>query len=347
MKTVVTGGTGFIGSHLVRELLNRGDQVRVFALPGDDRTPIDGLEVEVCEGDVRDFDAVARALRGADRLYHLAGMASLWAPDPGVFDEVNHLGTLNVLRAAGQTDTLERIVYTSSATVLAPSNRNDPTYYHFLNSPVEAAGPYCRSKLMAGRAALAASCECLPVVIVCPTAPIGPGDPNITPPTQMILNVLNGRVKGAIYDCKFNLVDVRDVAVAHIKAEELGQPGRIYPLNSANLMLSDLLALVKGMTGLKVPRRRIPYTVALSFAYLNELVADHITGAQPIASVTGVRLAKSTFWFDNRLTTRDLNVAFRPVEESLYATIADLLARGLVTRPVALKKPADPVWPGA
>lgn len=338
MKTIVTGGSGFIGSAVVRKLLERGRTVRVLVLPGHEAPALRGLDVETAIGDVRDYDSLLKAFKGCSTLYHLAANPNLWAPDPSVFEEINHQGTRNVLRAAGSVGSLDKIVYTSSAMVLKRSPKGLSREYALLDDAVEAVGPYSRSKLLASRAVMEAAGKGLPVVIVAPTMPLGPGDFNITPPTRMLLNFLNGKTK-ALFNCRLNIVDVRDAAEGHVKAEEKGEFGKIYVLAGTNLTLSQLFGKIAQMTGIRFFNLGIPYFAALGFARLSEFISDHLTKKPPLASVAGVRAARKSLWFDKAETATELELAFRPLEISLFDAIRDLLERGLVSRPIRLRKP--------
>jgi len=335
MKTLVTGGTGFIGSHLVAELLRRGYRIRVLVRPGDSAPESWKEAVEVVRGDIRDYHSLLNAMEGCDRLFHLAANPNLWARDVTVFESVNYHGTLNVLRAARELGTFKKIVYTSSATILAPPRKQGEAL-SFFDSRLDAAGPYCMSKLMAARA-VAAECDSgLPAVIVCPTMPIGPGDHNMTPPTRMLLDYLNGRIK-AVFNCNMNIVDVADAAIGHIEAEQKGTVGGIYLLGATNLSLAELFQAISRVSGLPAPKFRIPYVVALAVAYASELMADYVTGKPPMASVTGVKLAERSYPMDNARTLRELGISFRPLETTIARAVKDLVERSLVNRRIRLK----------
>jgi dihydroflavonol-4-reductase len=239
---------------------------------------------------------------------------------------------------AERVGTFEKTVYTSSAMILERNGENRSPAYRFMDTTEETFGPYSRSKLLAGKAVLQAAEEGLPVVLVAPTVPIGPGDARFTPPTRLLLNILNGKIK-ALYDCQLNLVDVRDVAEGHIRAEQFGKIGRIYPLAGENLTLSQLFQQVAEMTGVKVPRIKVPYLLALWFAWLSEFIAGHITQKYPLATMAGVKRAQKPLWFDKAETSDELKMHFRPPDISLFDAIQDLLQRGLIDRSIKLKNP--------
>lgn len=329
--SLVTGGGGFIGTHLVRQLLEQGEVVKVLE-SADVPLPND---VEVIRGSVNDVETVRRALKGVQRCYHLAANPDLWARDKRIFQQVNYDGTCTVLAEAARVD-LEVLVYTSTESILTGKRQGErPIDSSVRRELDEMPGPYCRSKFLAEQAAFNAAKHGLPVVIVSPTLPIGPGDRRITPPTQMILNFLNHKIP-AYLDCKFNMVDVRDVARGHILAAQRGRPGERYILGNENLSLGDFLLLIEEVTGLSMPKLRIPHWVALIVGTCSELIADHITHKPPKAPLTGVRLARRSMFFESDKAIHELGFKQSPVRQSLIDQIAWLVKKGHVTRPLPL-----------
>lgn len=329
--SLVTGGGGFIGSHLVRQLLEQGETVRVLELPD---VPLPS-GVEVIRGSICDAGVVRSALKGAQRLYHLAANPNLWTQDKRDFRHVNFEGTLTVFSEAAKQN-LEVIVYTSTESILANDNRRaaliDGSISHLQN---ETPGPYCHSKFLAEQAAFQAVRDGLPVVIVAPTLPIGPSDRLITPPTRMILDFLNIRTP-AYLECEFNLVDVRDVAKGHILAAERGRPGERYILGHENITLSDLLRMIEEITGVVMPRQRIPYWLALMAGMASEFVADYVTHRAPRASLTGVRLARYPMHFSSEKAINELGFPQSPLRQALIDEIEWLYGKGLVVRELPL-----------
>ncbi len=333
--SLVTGGCGFIGRHLVGQLLARGERVRVL-----DLRPLDPMPagVEQVLGSITDPAAVGRAVERCERVFHLAANPNLWAPDPRAFDLVNHRGTRRVLEAARNAG-VQRFVYTSTESILKSCRAPKQSTRALIDEGVrltleDMPGPYCRSKFLAEEAAREAAAGGLPVVIVNPTMPIGPGDQLLTPPSKMILGFLNGTTP-AYLDCEFNLVDARDVAAGQILAAEKGKVGERYILGHVNLGLSDLLAELHRLTGLTMPRTRIPYALAFASAIVSEGFSA-VTKKPPIAPLTGVRLARTSMAFDSGKARAELGWACRPLEESLRDAIGWMSGRGLLRRPVAL-----------
>jgi dihydroflavonol-4-reductase len=330
---LVTGGCGFIGRHLVEQLAARGERVRVL-----DLRPIAGsLEgVEQVVGSVTDPAAVARAMDGCERVFHLAANPNLWAPDPKSFDAVNHQGTRRVLDAAQKLG-VQRLVYTSTESILKSYRAPRQSVRALIDETVvltleDMPGPYCRSKFLAEEAAREAARGGLPVVIVNPTMPIGPGDDLLTPPSRMILGFLNGETP-AYLDCEFNLVDARDVAAGQNLAAEKGRGGERYILGNVNLSLGALLAELQRLTGLPMPRTRIPYALALASALVSEGISN-VTKKPPVAPLTGVRLARTSMAFDCSKARTDLGWSCRTLEQSLRDAIRWMSGKGLLRRPV-------------
>ncbi|HEV8390272.1 MAG TPA: NAD-dependent epimerase/dehydratase family protein, partial [Dongiaceae bacterium] len=331
---LVTGGCGFIGRHLVEQLTARGERVRVLDLrPLDPALP--GVEQVV--GSITDAAAVARAVDGCERVFHLAANPNLWAPDPKSFDAVNHQGTRRMLDAARKAG-VRRFVYTSTESILKSYRAPKQSTRALIDESVvltlgDMPGPYCRSKYLAEEAAREAAAGGLPVVIVNPTMPIGPGDALLTPPSKMILGFLNDETP-AYLDCEFNLVDARDVAAGQILAADKGRVGERYILGNVNLSLGELLAELRRLTGLAMPRTRVPYALAILSALVSESISN-VTKKPPIAPITGVRLARTSMAFDCSKARNELGWSCRTLEQSLRDAIGWMSGQGLLRRPVS------------
>ena len=325
--TVVTGGAGFIGSHLVENLVRRGERVRVIERPGADVRHLPPA-AKVVRADIRVSEAVFEALRGAWRVYHLAANPNLWVRDRSEFDAVNHRGTVNVLDAAIAAGA-ERILHTSTESILTRARRTGPIAEDVEITPEDAVGPYCRSKLFAENEAMARAQAGHPVLIVNPTMPVGPGDRGISPPTRLIRDFCQGALPARM-DCTLNVIDVRDVAEGIVLTMENGEPGRRYLLAGENLTLVDLLGILSELTGVSVPRWSVPYPVGLAVAWMSEVWADHVTGRTPKATVTGVRLTRRTMHFDASVSLRAIGLCPRPARQSLADCVSWLRATGQI-----------------
>jgi dihydroflavonol-4-reductase len=315
---VVTGGAGFIGSHLVAELVKSGQAVRVIERPGvaTDHLPVG---IEVCFADIRDRAALAGAFDGAVWVYHLAANPNLWAADRGEFEAVNHQGTRNVLDAA-LGEGARRVLHTSTESILTREGVSGPIDENIEIRVSDAVGPYCRSKLLAERYAFSLAQQGQPVLVANPTMPVGPGDRNLSPPTRLVLDFCRGKLR-ALMDCTLNLIDVRDVALGLMLVMRRGQPARRHILGNANLTLGELLKILSEIAGVRVPRFEVPYALALTFAHVSEVWADRVSGHAPKATVTGVRLARRIMHFDTSRTERELGLRPRPIRESLIELV--------------------------
>jgi dihydroflavonol-4-reductase len=329
---LVTGGAGFIGSHLVRRLVDRGDAVRVLELP---QAPVAHLPLDrigLMRGDIRDRRAVAEAVRGCRAVYHLAANPNLWTQRRGLFRQVNYQGAVNVLEAAKAAG-VPRILHTSTESILTRAGQTGLIAEDQRVGLRDVIGPYCRSKFLAEQHAFRMARRGAPVVIVNPTLPVGPGDWGRSPPTQMLLDFCRGRRREYV-DAQLNLIDVRDVAEGMVQALERGRPGRRYLLGHENLCVRAVFALLARLTGLPEPDRKVPYALALAVAYGSEFVADVLTHRCPAATVTGVRFTRRTMHFDARPSLEELGLRPRPVAESLADAVAWFREAGWLTRKV-------------
>lgn len=314
----VTGGGGFIGGHLVRQLRATGQRVIVIERPGFP-VPRIPVGVDLRFADIRDAQAVEQALldcSGAE-VYHLAANPHLWVRDRSEFEAINHQGTRHVLDAALRHGA-RRVLHCSTESILTKAHwpKDCAIDEQVVIQESDAVGPYCLSKLRAENYARSLAESGLPVVIANPTMPVGPEDPGPSPPTCLVMDFLKGRMPGYM-DCALNLVDVRDVAAGLIKVMQRGEIGRRHLLSGDNLSLAELLQMLSGLSGKPVPRFKIPYPVGLTYAYISEWVADHFTGKRPQATVTGLKLARRVMHFDATVTRRVLEWKSRCVSESL------------------------------
>jgi dihydroflavonol-4-reductase len=263
---------------------------------------------------------VAKAIHGAELVYHLAANPNLWARDRREFDAVNHQGTVNVLESALETGA-RRVLHTSTESILTRKAARGLIDENVEISESDAVGPYCLSKLRAENAAIALARAGKPVVLANPTMPVGPGDRGLSPPTRLIRDFCRGELP-AIMNCTLNLIDVRDVATGLLRVMERGQVGRRYLLGGENLTLAGFLSLLSELSGVSMPRWRVPYAVGLAVAYVSEFWSDSFSGTPPKATVTGVRLARRIMHFDPSRSLAELDLAPRPTREA----IADALA---------------------
>jgi dihydroflavonol-4-reductase len=312
---LVTGGAGFIGTHLVTRLLERGETVRVLEHPRArvEHLPLDRLDL--IRADIRNQPAVEEAVRGCKEVYHLAANPNLWTRRRGLFRQVNYLGAANVLDAAVAAGA-RRVLHTSTESILTRACQDGMIATEQKVMLQDVIGPYCRSKYFAERHAFELARRGAAVLIVNPTLPVGPGDFGCSPPTRMILDFCRGRRREYL-DGQLNLIDVRDVAHGMILAVERGEPGRRYFLGSENLSIREVFRRLAHLTGLPEPNRRVPYAIALAAAYASEFIADVCTGRAPAATVTGVKLTRRVMHFDAGPSLSELGLHPRPIDRSL------------------------------
>jgi dihydroflavonol-4-reductase len=318
-QTLVTGTTGFVGSAVAKALVAAGFRVRALVRPGSPRFHLDALDLEFVEGDLRDADAVRRAVAGARYVFHVAADYRLWARDRREIFAANVDGTRNIMREAVRAAT-ERVVYTSSVATLGLRSDGSPADESVRLSEEEGIGAYKRSKIAAERLveAMIAN-EGLPAVIVNPSTPIGPRDVKPTPTGRIIVEAARGRIP-AFVDTGLNLVHVDDIADGHIAALKRGVVGERYILGCANVAFADMLAEIARLVGRKAPRLRIPRAAAMPVAYAAETVA-WFTGREPFATVDGIRMAAHRMFFTAAKAERELGFRPRPYLQGLEDAI--------------------------
>jgi len=317
---LVTGGSGFIGQHLVATLVASGRQTRVLDVRPPGRTV---ANAQYIKGSVLDRELVDQALDGVDEVYHLAGLPGMWVARKDDFHAVNYRGTEVVISAARKRG-IARLLHCSTESILFRSSpAGEAGVEDTLLTADDMPGPYTRSKLLAERLAMEAAASGFPVVIGSPTMPIGPHDHNLTPPTAMIRRFLGKRFQFYL-DFVLNLVDVRDVAAGLILTMERGKVGQRYILGGESIPLKKLLehvAAISGRDSLRVP---VPGQLAEVTAAILEFMADHVTRTPPSATAEAVRIALRSTALSTERARRELGYAPRPIESALRETIAYL-----------------------
>lgn len=338
-KALVTGATGFVGAAVARALIAEGSAVRVLvrrqslssgrpsAGPVGPRTNLEGLAVEVVEGDLTDVDSLARAARGCDAVFHVAADYRLWTRDPAAMFRTNVEGSRAMIEAA-QAAGVGRIVYTSSVAVLGipKGGSGDET------TPVSFAdmiGPYKQSKFRAEEEVRRLIVEKgAPVVIVNPSTPIGPGDVKPTPTGRMIVEAASGRMP-AFVETGLNVAHVDDVAAGHLLAFRRGRIGERYVLGGENMELRAILAEIARLTGRRAPTIGIPHGAIMPIAVLAEAWARLVPGAgEPFVTLDGIKMARKKMFFSSAKAVRELGYAPRPAAEALKDAVAWFRAKG-------------------
>jgi len=332
MKALVTGATGFVGAAVVRALLAERWQVGALVRAGSDRSNVAALPVEQIVGDLTDPASLRRAVAGCDAVFHVAADYRLWAPRPEELYRTNVEGTACLLEAARSAG-VGRIVYTSSvATVGLPGDGRPGAE----DTPVglgDMIGHYKRSKYLAEERARQAAAAGVPVVIVNPSTPIGPGDVKPTPTGQIVLDAALGRTP-AYVDTGLNIVHVDDVAAGHLLALYHGRVGERYILGGDDMTLRQILTLIAQLVDRSPPRIRLPHGVVLPIAYVSELYA-RLTGRPTRVTVEGVRMARKRMFFSSAKAERELGYRWRPPAEAFVDALHWFEANGYLTRPAS------------
>jgi dihydroflavonol-4-reductase len=320
MTTLVTGATGFLGSHVARQLVSAGQSVRVLVRPNSNLAALAGLNVEYFEGDLRDRNSLERAVHGVRRVFHVAADYRLWAPLPEEIYENNVEGTRKLLDAvAALNSSVERVVYTSTvATIAVPRHGALPNENTHATCD-EMIGHYKRSKFLAEQVAVEAAAAGVPVVIVNPTAPVGPWDWKPTPTGRIILDFLKGKMP-AYVDTGLNVAPVEDIAAGHLLAAEKGRVGERYILGGRNMTLKQILDALSAITGRPAPRVRLPHAVALAAGYADQLFS-RLTGRQPQIPVEGVKMSRHRMFVESDKAARELGYNPGSVEAALERAV--------------------------
>ena len=364
MKVLVTGATGFIGGNLARELCARGYEVRALVRPGSSVLTIEDKSVERVEGDILDRESVRRAVSGCRGVFHCAAAYTFWSKDPQGVRRANVTGTVNVLQCAADAGA-ERIVYTSTVSTIGmppcncslPRRRISPggvrggevrgESRRWVNpsgcdvclgdettalAPHTLHGHYKSSKFQAEQEAMRLAQPPphgagAPVVVVNPTAPVGPWDVKPTPTGKIVLDFMRGRIP-AYLATGLNLVDVADVSAGHILALERGQIGQRYILGNRNVTLKEMFGMLSRITGRPAPRVRLPYWLVVGAGYVEQAFSGGLLRRQPAIPVEGVLASKKPAWVSSQRAVQQLGLPQSPVEQALEQAAEWFAAHG-------------------
>jgi dihydroflavonol-4-reductase len=312
---LVTGASGFIGSAVVRALVNDGCVVRALVEPGRDDANLAGLDVERVAGDIRDPAVLDRSVKGVSVVFHLAAIYRFWAADPDLFYDVNTGGTLNVIRAMKEAG-CRRLVYTSTVGTIGVAHAGHPATEETLVHFEHLFGHYKRSKYLAEHEVLRAGAAGLPVVLCHPTFPVGEGDSAPTPTGRTILELLNGRIP-AYVDTALNVVHVDDVARGHVLAAQRGGLGRSYILGGENMSLRELLATLAEVSGLTAPRIQLSARAVLPIVRTAEWFQGRVLHREPLLPSEPVRMATTRMEYDDSRARSELGYSSMSAREAL------------------------------
>ncbi len=357
-KSLITGASGFLGSHLARALSDRGDELRLLLRDPSRAEHLGDIEFEVAEGDILDRDSIRKALAGVDRVFHVAGTTSHRSSDRERVFKVNTAGTRNVAEGALRAG-VERMVHTSSIAGVGPAKPGGTADESQLFTAGRLGIAYMNSKHEAETEVLRAAAKGLPAVIVNPSFVLGPDDPTGTS-NELIRRFLTRQIP-VIVDGGLNVVDVRDVAAGHLLADERGMEGERYILGGQNLTLKRLFAELSQIADVPAPAVKLPGQLAAG------AVAALERAGIPMPTATDEVKAGSLWWtYSNEKARRELGFKPRPHEETLAdavdwqfaqldgdggarerATDAALRAGGAVAGAASkIPRPSLPFWTG-
>jgi dihydroflavonol-4-reductase len=326
MKVFVTGATGFVGHHVAKALAAEGASLRLLTRHTSNLANLEGIAGETVVGDLSDPASLKPSLTGIDAVVHAAADYRLWIPDPAAMYKANVDGTRELLRMAREAG-VKRFVYTSSVATMhfftngIVSNEDTPV------SLRDMVGHYKRSKFLAEQEAIKAAHNGQQVIILNPTSPIGSNDRKPTPTGRIILDFLNGKFP-AYMDTGLNLVDVSEVARAHVLALTKGKPGRRYILGGENLTLKQILDKMSAITGIPSPTVKIPFVVAATYAFFEELITGRIRGKEPRATLEEVRMGRKKMYASSAHAQQELGFRILPVYPAMRAAIDWFRANG-------------------
>jgi dihydroflavonol-4-reductase len=328
MITLVTGAAGFLGSHIARQLVARGENVRVLMRPSSNNRAISDLSLEYVTGDLRDAPSLARAMNRVERVFHVAADYRLWAKHSKDIYDSNVGGTKNLLEAARQAG-VAQFIYTSTVATIAVDRPQLPN--EFTDSKLEEmVGHYKRSKWMAEQEVLDAAKAGLPAIVAMPTTPVGPWDWKPTPTGKIILDFLNGKMPGYV-ETGLNFVGVEECAAGHLLVAEKGKLGERYLLGGENLSLKQMLDTLSNITGLPAPALKIPHGLALGVAYASTAFS-RLLGKEPQIPVEGVKIARHMMFVDSTRAPRELGFQAGPVSAALERAVRWYQANGYIAK---------------
>jgi dihydroflavonol-4-reductase len=318
MTVLVTGANGFIGSNVVRELIKDGVDVRVTIRKDSDTRNIDGLDVEKVYCDIRDKESVKKALNGCDTLYHTAAYFAHWSPNKDLFYDINVNGTKTLLEVA-LSQGLKKVVYTSTSNTIGSHGAGNYVDENAEFNGWKAGDHYAISKYLAEIEAKKLCEKGLPLVIVNPTLVIGVRDRKPTPSGALIVDIANGDMPGYI-EGAINVIDVEDVARGQLLAAQKGRIGEKYLFGNENLFVGEFFNLIAEIAGVKPPKRKIPYRVALFLGYLFQ-AGSRFTKKPPIVSVSQVRLGNMGEHFNCSKAINELGLPQTPIKKTVEKAI--------------------------
>lgn len=320
MKILVTGATGFIGSNIARKLVKAGYETNILIRKNSENLNIKGLPVNIFYGDLTDYDSLKNSLKNCSVLIHTAAFYAFWSKNPALFYEINVEGTKNIMKAAFEAG-VEKIVYTSSESTINISKISPEDNKALeLNDLDSVAGDYKKSKILAEIEVLKMIEKGFPITIINPTTPIGPGDVKPTPTGRIVLDFINNKMP-AYVNTALNIIDVQDLADAHIAAIQKDKNGKRYIVGNKNLTLKEIFEILEKITGIQAPKREIPLWVVKSFAYIDEFFSGRILKKHPRVPLAAAKTAYKKRFFNCIKDTEELGIKLTPVENTFEKAV--------------------------
>jgi dihydroflavonol-4-reductase len=328
MRALVTGATGFIGGNIAQKLCERGYDVNVLIREHSDKCNIEKLPVKIFYGDLCNSDSLNEALKGCNALFHTAALYSFWERNPEIFYEINVEGTKKIINAAMQSG-VEKIIYTSSESAIKlEGSKNTETHpgihklkpLYQLNNINEVAGDYKKSKILAEIEVLKMIDKKWPIVIINPTTPIGAKDVKPTPTGRIVLDYINRKMP-AYVNTGLNIVDVEDVALAHVAAFEKASPGSRYLIGNKNLTLKQIFLILEQITNVKAPAFEIPLNVVKVLSYVDEFISGKVLKKCPKIPLAAVKTACKYRFFNCGIDAEELGIKLTAPELSFEKAV--------------------------
>ena len=320
MKILVTGATGFIGSNITRKLVKAGYETNILIRKNSENLNIKGLPVNIFYGDLTDYNSLKNSLKNCSVLIHTAAFYAFWSKNPALFYKINVEGTKNIIKAAFEAG-VEKIVYTSSESTINISKiSHEDNKDLALNDLDSVAGDYKKSKILAEIEVIKMIEKGFPITIINPTTPIGPGDIKPTPTGRIILDFINNKMP-AYADTGLNIIDVQDLADAHIAAIQNNKNGKRYIVGNKNLTLKDIFEILENITGIKAPKREIPLWIVKSFAYIDEFFSGRILKKHPRVPLAAVKTAYKKRFFNCSKDIEELGIKLTLVENTFEKAV--------------------------
>jgi len=320
LKVFLTGATGFIGSAILRQLIERGDNVHILVRPESNQKNLRGLDFKIFLGNLNDIHSVKSGMKNCEALIHVAADYRMWSLNPNEILETNVIGTRNIMTAALSAN-VRRIVYTSSVATLGKNMDGSPANEDTPASLKNMIGTYKKSKYLAEKEVSRMISEnSLPAIIVNPSAPVGPRDIKPTPTGQIIVKAATGKMPAYI-ETGLNIVHVDDVARGHLQALDKGVVGERYILGGENFTFKGILELVADCTGNSAPRIKIPRQIVLPIAHIVQTWAKITKSQEPFVTVDGVRMAKQKMYYDSEKAQLKLGYKYRPAREAVQDAV--------------------------